>query len=156
MLYSTRKNFSNVYCFRVDVLAFVFIFIAGAMTFKILIKVYAGNYFCFGITLSKYNAQVLLLRGIAFQRIRGTGTAAGLALFIVNLPVLQDKFNFLLRNVAALHAAFGMLGIFQESHPPVEPPVAVIIICMYRIVGIRLPAGTAIVIAAFDQQGCHY
>jgi hypothetical protein len=103
----------------------MFIIITGAMTFKIMVKVYAGHYFCFGIALGKYDAQVLPVGRKPFYCIYRAGFTAGFTFTVIDLAVLQNKFHFFLGYLAAVHPAAGMLGIFQESYPPVEPIVTV-------------------------------
>jgi hypothetical protein len=105
------------------------VFISRAMAFKFIFEVYTGYHFGFIIALCKNNTYMLVVfLCISFQRISRAWSSAGFAFIIIDIAVLHNILYFFLRNMTALHPAFGMLCIFQVTYPPVEPPVAIGII----------------------------
>jgi len=114
----------------------MFIAIAGAMAFKIMVEIDTGHHFGFIIALGKYDAQVLvLLLRIAFERVGGAGFCVYFGLAVIDGTVLHDILHFLLCNMPAIHAALRMFGVFEVAVSPVEAMVAV------YVVGHRGPAG---------------
>src|SRR5882757_7044243 len=102
-------------------LVFMLIAIAGAMAFKILVKIDTGHHFCLIIALGEYDAQVLvLLLCIAFERVGGTGFCLHFGLAVIDGTVLHDILHFLLCNTPAIHAALRMFGVFEVAVSPVE------------------------------------
>lgn len=123
------------------------------MTFKILVEVVTGYYLGFIIALAKDHPQVLVGTGIALHGIHGAGAFIQFAFPIVNVAVAHNIFHILLAYVAALHAAFGMLGIFYVREGTVEATVALTNLGgTFRCVEQRLA------LASFnnDDQDSHY
>jgi hypothetical protein len=61
------------------------------------------------------NAHLLAIVGNAFQRVFGIGPAGGLAFAVIDAALLQDLLHFRLINMAAIHAAPGMLGVNEVT-----------------------------------------
>jgi hypothetical protein len=108
--------------------------IPGAMTFKIVIKVYAGNYLRNIIALRKNDPQVLLLQlCIAFQGVGGTGHCVRPAFPVIDVAMLQDILYFRLGNMPAIHPAPGMVRIDEVAYLPVKPIIPGATMCCFPV-----------------------
>src|SRR5689334_655006 len=101
-----------------------YLIIAWAMTLPFFIEVYASDHFCFIVALPEYDAYVLVVGGIAFQRVRGARMCVHIAFPVIDGTVLHYLLYFRLGYLPAVHTAAGMIGVFQVRCPAVEPAVA--------------------------------
>jgi hypothetical protein len=95
-------------------IAFLFFdLIAGAITFKILLKIVTGNHFCFFGALSKNYPYVLSIIGAALHGKGGTRPVAFITFIQIDHTFLHHIADVLFTYLAATHSALCMPGVLQ-------------------------------------------
>jgi hypothetical protein len=83
----------------------------------VLVQVNTGNHTGGIVTGCENNPEVLSFFGIAFQRIGRARFIEGIGFLGVNASGFQDFDHFLFCNMAAIHPASGVTGIFKRGMP---------------------------------------
>lgn len=99
--------------------------IAGTVTFPIGIEINAGDDFRLEIALSKDDTYALVVLRKSLECIGRAWPCIHITLCVVDFAIAHDFFYLCLGYFAALHTAFGVLGIFNISYSPIEATVAV-------------------------------
>ena len=101
------------------------------MALPVFFKVYARDHFGLLITLRKYNAYMLGVLRVAFKGVGGTWSCLYIAFAVVDGAVLHNVLHFRFGDLAAVHAAAGVFGIFKKCSSPVKAAVAVYFLCFF-------------------------
>jgi hypothetical protein len=104
---------------------FVFVVITGAMAFPICTEIDTGDYFGLLIALCKHDPNPLIVLRGTLQCIGWAGFVVHITFAVVDRAFLHDLLHFGLRDLPALHPAFGMPGVFDIGNSPVESMIAI-------------------------------
>ena len=129
------------------------------MALPFFFKIDARNYFGRLIALRKYDAHMLIIIRITFQRIRWAGPAFDIAFAVIDIARFHNVLHLCLGYFPALHSAPGVFGIFNERRSPVEPAVAVNSITGPRVTGLLRACGVvarlAVPTSHFENEQCN-
>lgn len=126
------------------------------MTGKFRIQIDDRYHCCGFIALREDDPHPLIIMGPAFQCIAGASCVLQITFFIIDGTAFHDLFHFLLRNMAAIHAATGMIAVLNKTGAPVEPMVTVGLRCrilwLHLMCNVRLGVGRLTALKVPDQE----